>query len=264
MSGCQPFDVIMLSGKQLQTIPNVQGDNMNYMLDLGVLLLFGLFIFSGAKRGILYMAINIGGTIAAALLSSFVASLIALPIYDSMIKSNLVNGLAEATRGIDKSQPVQAAQKIMQDLSNFTLNTFSFTGINTEQLAKQIKTTNLSLPEMLEGMLRPMAVKMVSIVLTIILFIIIMMIVSFLALRFTKAINKTTLGIPNRVFGGIVGAAEALLIIMVVSMIIHFAMMFLEPESCRKLSEDINKTWIYQYIYRISIPDMIISWLTLK
>ena len=44
-------------------------------------MLFVLFIYSGIKRGIVFTAINIGGTIGAAVLSSFVASLVALPIY---------------------------------------------------------------------------------------------------------------------------------------------------------------------------------------
>lgn len=237
---------------------------MNFLLDLGVILLFGLFVFSGAKRGIVYMAINIGGTIGAGLLSSFAASLLAMPIYNAFVKSNLVNSLAEATRGIDKSKPAEAAAQALESLSNFTLNTFSFTGIDAAQLAKDIKKTNLSIPDLLEGMLRPMAVKMISIILTVILFIIIMMVVSFLAVRFTKAINKTTLGIPNRIFGGLVGLAEALFIVMMITMIINFVMMFLSPEDCKNLNDDINKTWIYQYIYRISIPDAIISWLTLK
>lgn len=241
-----------------------KGDCMNFLLDLGVILLFVLFIYSGIKRGIVFTAINIGGTIGAVVLSSFVASLVALPIYNGMIRQNVVNTFTEATKGIEKSDPVKAAQSVLDSLSNFTLNTFSLTGIDTAALTKSIQKTNLNLPEMLEGMVRPTAVKMVSIVLTIILFLICMMIVNFLARKFTKAINRTMLGVPNRVLGGIVGAAEALLIIMVISMIIHFVMMFLEPEACTSLNNDINKTWFYQYIYRISIPDLIISQLTLK
>lgn len=237
---------------------------MNFLLDLGVLLLFGLFIFSGVKRGIVYMGINIAGTIGAALVSSFLASLCALPLYDALIKNNLLNSLTDATQGLDKSEPAKAAQTILETLNNFTLNTFSFTGIDTATLTNTIKKTNLSLPEMLEGMLRPMAVKMVSIVLTIIFFLILMMIVAFLARKFTRSINKTILGVPNRVLGGIVGAVEALVIIMLLTMIIHFVMMFLSPEDCANLNSDINQTWLYQYIYRISIPDAIINWLTLK
>lgn len=237
---------------------------MNYMLDLGVLLLFGLFIFSGVKRGIVYMGINIAGTVGAALASSFLASLCALPLYDALVKNNLLHALTEATKGLEKSEPVKAAQSIMETLSNFTLNTFSFTGIDTASLTDTIKKTNLSIPDMLEGMLRPMAVKMVSIVLTIVLFLILMMIVAFLAAKFSKSVNRTMLGVPNRVLGGIAGAAEALVIVMVITMIVHFVMMFLSPEKCANLDSDINKTWIYQYIYRISFPDAIINMLTLK
>ena len=46
-----------------------KGDCMNFLLDLGVILLFVLFIYSGIKRGIVFTAINIGGTIGAAVLS---------------------------------------------------------------------------------------------------------------------------------------------------------------------------------------------------
>ncbi len=237
---------------------------MNVLLDFGVAALFSLFIYSGVKRGLIYMVINIAGTVCASLLSSFVASLLAFNVYNRFVKLNIINGISEATKNITETDPSAAADSIIEKLSNFSLNVFSYTGINADSIAKELKFTGLSIPDIIEGMIRPVAVKMVSVILTLIFFILFMAVVSFLANKFTKTIDRTALGVPNRIFGALIGVAQALLIIMIISMIISFVTMFTSPENCSAMQESIDKTWLYKPISSISIPDAIISQIVMK
>ena len=237
---------------------------MNIILDLGVAALFLMFVYSGYKRGIIYMAINIGGTIASAIISSFAASLFSLGLYNAFFKQMIINTVTDATNGITATDPAQKASEVMKALSNFTRNAISLTGITEEELARQLKNSGLSVPDVIEGMVRATAVRTISTILTMIFFIICMLIVSRFAIKFTRTIDRTALRMPNRIAGAVVGAAQSLMIVMIIALTIHFVSMFISPENNRAINDAISKTWLYLPITKISIPDAIISWLSMK
>ncbi len=236
---------------------------MSYLLDLGVVAIIGLFIYSGVKRGIVYMAINAVGSFLASVIAPFIASMLSLTVYNSFVKENIINSVNDAAKEITANDLVQKAQEIIDNLSNFSLNTFSFLGIDSESLAKELSITKLDAGIVVESMVRAAAVKMISTVLTFVFFLILMIIVSLIAAKFTKAIDKTKLSGANRTFGALVGLVEALLIIMILSLILYFVMMFLPPDSCKAVNDSINGSWLYKIIYDFSLPDKIISWISL-
>lgn len=238
-----------------------KGDYMSYMLDLGILALFALFVYSGIKRGILYMAINAGGTIVSAVIAPFLASLLSLSVYNMMFKQSILNMVNDAVAAIPHATAEEQASGIFGGLNSFALNVLSGLGIDEAALSEEIAHSRLEAADIVEGFIRPAAVRMVSTVLTLIIFVILMVIVSFLAVKLSKTISKTKLSIPNKIFGGIVGAAEALLIVMIMSLIIYFIMMFMPADNYQQMQEGINNTWFYKYIYEISLPDKIITWL---
>ena len=254
---CYSYKVILVS-KEFET-----GDRMSLMLDIGVVALLVLFIYSGVKRGIIYMAINAGGSLLASVIAPFIASMLSLTVYNSFVKENIINGVNDATKDITTTDTLQKAQEIIDALSNFSLNAFSFLGIDSQSLAKELSVTRLDPGTIVESMIRVMAVKMISTVLTFVFFLILMFIVSFLAAKFTKAVDRTMLSGVNRACGAIVGVVEALLIIMILSLILYFVMMFLPPDSCKSLNDAINNSWLYKFIYNISLPDKIISMISL-
>ena len=237
---------------------------MNIILDLGVIALFALFVYSGYKRGIIYMAINIGGSLASSIISSFAAGLFSLGLYNALFKKMIINTVTEATKDVTATDPTQKASEIMKALSNFTRNAFSLTGITEEELAKQLKTSSLGVPDLIEGMVRATAVRTVSTVLTMIFFVTCMLLVSRFANKFTRTIDHTALRMPNRISGAVVGAAQSVVIIMIIALTIHFVSMFISPEDNNALNQAISETRLYLPITKISIPDAIISWLSMR
>ena len=235
---------------------------MNVWLDLGVAALIILFGYSGFKRGLLYMAINAVGTIVSLVAASFVASMLSQLVYNLLFRDNIINGLTEATAGISTSDPVKAAEETLNAMSNFSLNVFSLLGINKDALGDTIRKSVIGIPGTVEEIIRPYALKTISCVLTMILYLIMMVIVAFLAKKMTNGIDRTVLGVPNKVLGMVLGVAEAVLIAMAVGLIVYFVMMFISPESCQSLRESINNTVFYRAIEKISLPEKIISWIS--
>ena len=207
------------------------------------------------------MAINTAGTVAAVVLSSLLASPIALPVYNWLLRDSIVKGLTEATSGIAQSSGMQMAQDTMAVMSNFTKNVFSFTGVDQDKLAKSLGDSVIGIPGTIEEMIRPAAVMMVSIVLSFIIFLLLMIIVGIVARKLTKTINRTFLGVPNRIIGLGIGLVEAVFIGMLITLIVYFIMMFIAPDACISLKNAIDNSFIFSFIWKINLPQIIISWL---
>ena len=236
---------------------------MNLWLDLGIAALIILFGYSGFKRGLIYMALNAAGTIVALVASAFLSSMFSLLLYNLIFKQNIINGLTEATAQITTSDPALMAQQTLASVSNFSLNVFSFLGIDSKGLSDTLQKSVLGIPETIEEIIRPFAVKMISCVLTILFFLILMIVVSFLVKKFSAMFNKIKIiGIPNKILGAIVGVVQGIIISMLMTLILYFVMMFISPSLCEALRESIDKTIFYSLITKISLPELIINWLS--
>ncbi len=235
---------------------------MNAWLDIGIVALILLFGYSGFKRGLVYMGLNIAGTVVSLIAASTLGSMLSMMVYNLLVKDNVINGLTEATANISAATPLQAAADVMQALSNYPLNVFSLLGIDQNALADMIKNSVVSIPVMIEETIRPFAVRTISCILTVFLYLILMIIIGFLSKKFSKGVDRTALKTPNKVLGALVGVAEALLIAMLLVLIIYFVMMFISPENCTSLRESISHSIFYRLIDTINLPQMIISWIS--
>ena len=115
---------------------------MNVWLDIGIAALIVLFAFSGFKRGIVYTVLNVVSTVAAMLGASLLSGLIAMPIYNGFVKDGILKALGQVVSGIPLQDPANAAQQIIEKLSNFDLNVFSLLGIDKTALADTIRKTS--------------------------------------------------------------------------------------------------------------------------
>ncbi len=236
---------------------------MNVWLDLGIAALIILFGYSGFKRGFIYMVLNAAGTIVSLIAASFLSSMFSLLIYNLAFKQNIINGLTDATSQITTSDPAQMAQQTIEAVSNFVLNVFSFLGLDQQSLANTLKESVIGIPETLEEIIRPFAVKMISCVLTIVFFLVLMIVVGFLIKKFSAMLNKIKIiGVPNRILGIVVGVVQAVFVSMLLTLILYFVMMFIDPQSCESLRQSIDNTIFYSLIKKISLPELIINWLS--
>ncbi len=236
---------------------------MNLWLDLGIAALILLFGYTGFKRGLIYMVLHAAGTIVAMVASAFLSSMFSLLVYNLIFKQNIINGLAEATAKITTSDPAQMAQQTLESVSNFSLNVFSFLGLDSKALSDTLQKSVLGIPETVEEIIRPFAVKMISCVLTIVFFLILMIVVSFIVKKLSAMINKISIiGIPNMILGAVVGVVQGIFISMLMTLILYFVMMFISPSHCDALRESIGNTIFYSLITKISLPELIINWLS--
>ena len=233
---------------------------MTLLLDVGIVALVVMFAISGYKKGLLISLVNVAGTIIACALAPLVSSVFSTMIYDSFIKEEITESVSKATEGIPANMgDIERVTEIISKLPNSINNMLSFVGVQADGLAAEAISTRLDVPELIEGIVRPNAMRLISTVLTVILFIIISVGLKFAAHAATKALEAVKLGTVNKILGGVFGIAESAFIIMMVTLLVYFVMMFMSPEGCAYVNDRINETVIYKVIYQYSMPDAIIA-----
>ena len=233
---------------------------MTLLLDVGIVALVVMFAISGYKKGLLISLVNVAGTIIACALAPLVSSVFSTMIYDSFIKEEITESVSKATEGIPANMgDIERVTEILSKLPNSINNMLSFVGVQADGLAAEAISTRLDVPELIEGIVRPNAMRLISTVLTVILFIIISVGLKFAAHAATKALEAVKLGTVNKILGGVFGIAESAFIIMMVTLLVYFVMMFMSPEGCAYVNDRINETVIYKVIYQYSMPDAIIA-----
>ena len=233
---------------------------MTLLLDVGIVALVIMFAIGGYKKGLLISLVNVAGTIIACALAPLVSSVFSTMIYDSFIKEEITESVSKATEGIPANMgDIERVTEILSKLPNSINNMLSFVGVQADGLAAEAISTRLDVPELIEGIVRPNAMRLISTVLTVILFIIISVGLKFAAHAATKALEAVKLGTVNKILGGVFGIAESAFIIMMVTLLVYFVMMFMSPEGCAYVNDRINETVIYKVIYQYSMPDAIIA-----
>ena len=233
---------------------------MTLLLDVGIVALVVMFAISGYKKGLLISLVNVAGTIIACALAPLVSSVFSTMIYDSFIKNEITESVSKAAEGIPANiGDIERVTEILSKLPNSINNMLSFVGVQADGLAAEAISTRLDVPELIEGIVRPNAMRLISTVLTVILFIIISVGLKFAAGLATKALEAVKLGTINKMLGGVFGIAESAFIIMMVTLLVYFVMMFMSPEGCAYVNDRINETVLYKIIYQYSMPDAIIA-----
>ena len=108
-------------------------------------------------------------------------------------------------------------------------------------------------------MVRPVVLKVFTVLVTVILFIVSVMLISIAAKVLTKTVDITGLSGVNKVFGALAGVVEAVILLMVLSLIIYMLTVMLPTDLAQGLRDAIDATYVYKIIFYIDYPDTIIN-----
>lgn len=233
---------------------------MNIILDIVVVVIVAIMMIDGYKRGLLTSVIEFAGVIIAAVASSFLASLTAVSVYSSFIMHNVVQAVEAAFSAIPSyATASQQAEKLFSTLPDYAVNALSFSGIDVNSLSSQISSSNVAVPQLVESLIRPTIVRLVSTIITIILFIIFTVVIAFVAKILTKTINAIGLSAINRIGGAAFGVVKALIFIMVLTLVLYFVMMFLPSDTVNEINDAIEHSFLYSGIYKLNLLNKILS-----
>ena len=230
------------------------------MLDVIVLAVIAFLVIGGYMRGFLQAVVGLVGSLVSVALSAAGASILAPEIYANFVQQRVVDAIGGMLPEFDaRTKAVEIADTLQKQLPDYAKNALEMTGIDYNQLVQEITKTNLSIPEMVEGMIRPVLIRLVTVIAAFIIFMILVSIISILTRSVSVVAQKTGLAGADRVLGAVLGLAEAAVLIMIMTMIIYFLLVLMPQENAQELQQAIDSSLLYKQIYMFNLPDIIMN-----
>lgn len=230
---------------------------MNILLDLLVVIIIVFLVVGGYKRGLIQSVVRLFGALAASIASSVLASFLSIPVYTSFIKQGIINAVSSSLP--PQTENGEYASELIKGLPEYAKNGLDMMGISPERLAKEIKETNLSVPDLIESLIRPTAIKLVTVVLTFVLFIILLSIILIMAKSVVSVVDTAGLSVLNKISGALLGLVLASVLIMLMTLIMYFLIVMLPADMSTDLRQAIDGTYLYRIIDSVNIPQKIMA-----
>jgi len=233
---------------------------LNIALDVIVVVVAALFIFNGYKRGVVNILVHFFGSAISAIAAAVAGSLLAEHIYINFIQKKLIDFLTDCTPFEDLGvTTADIASGLVDNCPEYLRNILSMMNITKKDIAVAIGSSPLSAAELVEEMIRPATLRLITVILAIAVYTICVAVISIVTKGLTTAIDLSGLSTPNKIAGAVLGVLAALVIIMVLSFVLYILMVFLPEESSKALRMGIDHSFLYRYIYNMNVPDQIIS-----
>ncbi len=233
---------------------------MGIAIDLLVVAIFALLIIGGYRRGLLQAVVGLLGAFLCSILSSIGGSMLSIGIYNSFIMPSMINKFKEITPVVYEFTDIkEVSHQLFQTLPPYAINALTMSGVTESSLTEKIQSTEMEIPSLLEMLVRPIILRLVTVILTIALFIVLVSILALITKTIMGVVDTAGLGTVNKVLGAVLGLLEATILVMIFSLIFYFLVVLLPAENASIMREALDQSYIYRFINQFNIPDMIIS-----
>ncbi len=223
------------------------------MLDLIIILIFVIFVLIGIKRGAIKTLLNLISVCLSVFLSSVLGSNISNWVYNVLFKNGIIQGVNNTLNQTDVADAVENAINSIPDV---VYNALSVFGVTKESLLLQtegaVNSTQSSIANVVEGVIRPILTSIISFFLIIILFILLLVLFKFLIRLINGIFELPVLHTFNRMLGGILGAVEGGAIVYMFVLLIKIILPF-AGDDFFITQQMIEESIIFKTMYEINI-----------
>ncbi len=234
---------------------------MNIILDVAVILLIFILVYSGFKRGAVKSVVELAGCLVSALAASVISSFLSVRIYTAFFEGRITEKISSSIDKVDMTNLTGTSiDSVVEALPDYVRNSLEISGTDkTDMINGFLEKETLSDAQVIEGFIRPVMIKLISVVVTIVLFAVFAAIITLVTKSFTAAVDVAGLSIVNRLGGAFIGFALGLTIIMMLAFIIYALGVTLPPDLAMSVRNGIDRSYLFKLIYYINIPEIIIN-----
>lgn len=222
---------------------------MGLELDIMVIIVLAVFVVIGFRKGIAKTVVSVVGTFVASLLSIALSNPIAEGIYNSVIKTSLIEKIEEAMKMSDQTGSGSLVDNILKTMPDFVNKSLFNFGISTKEISSAISHGASAVEEMLSSII----VSFISIFVSLCTFIILMVIIKLVGRIICSFIDDTAIGTVNRFFGALVGLLEGFAVVIVIAFLIRIAVPHFENTPNIISAESISQSTVFKGIYNSSL-----------
>jgi len=201
---------------------------MSIIIDLIVLAIIGLFIYTSAKRGFVKVLVEVAGFVLAVIITFTISSPLADATYDKIIEPSILEAVGDSAAGSAEELKNEA----LSALPEFVTKNAELLGFSVDEFANKINTDVLSStaqnPVKLasQEVVKPVVSRIIELLYSIILMLILLFVVKLLARVINKMFTFSIIGKANSFLGGVIGVPKGIIIAMIFCMIISLCVSF--------------------------------------
>ena len=233
---------------------------MSIFMDIVVLLVIAVFVINGYRRGVINILVHFCGAAVSAIAAALVGSFLAQQLYYSFMQKRIIEFFENCMPPERLAQTAgDIASEMVDNCPEYFQNIMSIMNITKTDIAMAIGSASIEVPALVEGMIRPAVLRLVTVILAIAVYTVCAAIISLATKSLTTAADITGLKPADRIGGAVLGILAAVVIIMFLSFVLYLLVVFLPEESSRALRIGIDNSFLYKYIYQFNVPDQIVS-----
>ena len=234
--------------------------------DIILIVIFGLFIFFGVKKG---AARSLAGMLTSFLAytgATFVGKWLSVNIFNLVIRPTIYKTVVTEVSGF-------STEYLNGAVNNLDLSSYDVLGLGledgvksfvSEKMAGPIDNVSVSAGETAEAVLEPIVIGIMSFFITIFLFFLFYVLLKkFVMPLLLKIFRFPVIKQLNAVLGGVIGAIEALLLVCMLAYLLRLVIPHVSTDFYLLQEKTIYSSFIFKYIYDGNIFSMFASWLAL-
>lgn len=219
---------------------------MGIVLDLIIAAVIIIEVVISARRGFARVAIELVGFIAAILLTFTISTPLSQATYDKIIEPSFVSTLDTALK--DSSQ--NATEAAWNALPDIVKKHSDKLGVSKEKIETGIaENAGNAVQDAAEGIsqrvVKPVAVKFLSLMFGVILMAVFIFIVKILAKFINRLFSISLVGKLNRLLGAVVGLPKGIIVALLLCSVVALAVSFTQNGIWIFTSENMKNSWFF-------------------
>lgn len=200
---------------------------MNIIIDVILLAILAVFIFTAAKKGFMLTLLELLAVVIALVVSFQSSPLVAQATYDGIIENKIIETVeTKIDETVDVSTTAEQTVVIMDSIPEFMVKYAASVGVDTEEIKAQISSEKISsenvATELTQKIAQPIVVGAMTIVFFFPIAVILLFALKWLAKLLSKLFKVPLVKTANQILGGALGACKGLLVIIFVCTILEF------------------------------------------
>lgn len=222
---------------------------MSFLLDLGVILLFIIFVVEGFHRGVVRSLLDLVGAIVSLLLASYLASVFSEMIYHEFISGALIEKIDSVLKSNVTADVNTQITAMFEDFPQFVTNSLGVYGITASSINDIINHSAGNAPAEIESMISPVVINGIRTILVGVVFIVLMAVIGTLVRSISRIFHLPILKQLNQLLGIVFGALKCVIILLILTLMIRVFVPMFNPVPQIFSEQSIESTFIFKHIY---------------
>ncbi len=198
---------------------------MTYIVDIIIVAIFALVIFTSAKKGFFKSLVDLIGSLVAVVIAKLLSESAAKAVFDGFVAKGAESALAKSLGEAGSLDYVEQIENALASLPEGLNGILQIMGVDSTTLMDKLSGVNLNGDNLVESLMNSVVVPLGTAVVQFVLFVVLALAMIFAVKVFAKVIDKIVKKLPvikgfNKTMGAVFGIFRGLIIVVIISMLV--------------------------------------------